>query len=282
MPLIFYAPLSQKREKDPCDALTEGARRHGDIIEARPRSAYRGAVDMQADGAIGFGVKMGRDFLTRHWKRGQTTLLLDKGYLRRMTHWRAIVDGMNETWHGLDDVPPDRWDALGIELQPPQPHGTERPVIIATSSVKYHAWAKIKHPTAWAKKLIKDIHLVEPRRTVIYRPKPAWLDAEDIKGAHFSRPPQKLDDILPGAEYLITHGSTAAADAIIAGVPAICLGGSIARPLAYHQVRRGRRVKFPSESRRRAWAVRLAYCQWTLDEFESGLAWKHIRRRMMA
>ena len=282
MHLIFYGSLHKRREKAICIALSEGAARHGDKIEGRPRSTYKGPVDMKADGAIAFGVKTGREFFDRHLKRGQSTLLIDKGYVARASHYRIVADGTAETWFGLDNMPDDRWKALGIELRQRKRHGADRPIIIAGSSAKYHRFAGIKEPNAWAKKIVKDIHKSEPERKIIYRPKPSWHEAQDIKGAHFSRAPQKLEEILPGAEYLITHGSAAAADAIIEGVRAICLGDSIARPVSCHEIVRSKAVKFPAEKDRRAWAARLAYCQWTLEEMRSGEAWDHIRGRLLA
>lgn len=70
---------------------------------------------------------------------------------------------------------------------------------------------------------------------------------------------------LAGAHVAITWNSNSGVDAVLAGVPTIAMDcGSMAWPVAGHQL--GRLVK-PD---RTAWANRLAWCQFTKEEMETG------------
>jgi hypothetical protein len=118
---------------------------------------------------------------------------------------------------------------------------------------------------------------------VHYRPKPSWAaghpeDVKQVPGTVFSGPDVKFRDLLQNCHAVVTHGSNAAVEAIVAGVPAIVVsrGACAAEPVAELDDQRAGRPFFPSEERRRQWAANLAYCQFTLEEIASGAAWRTL------
>lgn len=81
-----------------------------------------------------------------------------------------------------------------------------------------------------------------------------------------------LDEALSGAAFVVTFNSNAGVDAALAGVPVVALDrGSMAWDVASPQ------VAPPWRPDRAAWATALAWKQWTLAEFKSGMAWEYLR-----
>lgn len=98
--------------------------------------------------------------------------------------------------------------------------------------------------------------------------------------AHTSRPiiikPKgegDLDEALRDAWCIVTYSSNAAVDAILAGVPAVVLGQSAVRPVAWSLDN----IENPAWPERELWLRALAHHQFTLDEMRSGYAWEQVR-----
>lgn len=74
-----------------------------------------------------------------------------------------------------------------------------------------------------------------------------------------------LDAALAGAAIVVTYNSNAAVDAVLYGRPTIAMDeGSMAWDMAGHQIDD---IRTPN---RAAWCSRLAWCQYSIDEFRSG------------
>jgi len=114
-------------------------------------------------------------------------------------------------------------------------------------------------------------------RPVVYRPKSADTHATPIPGALFSHDECKIQEELENAYAVVTFSSNAAADAVIAGVPAFTLGPSIARPVSNTDLSKINDPWFPSEKERLQWACDLAYCQWRVEEMENGSLWQSLK-----
>lgn len=81
----------------------------------------------------------------------------------------------------------------------------------------------------------------------------------------------ELDEALSGAAVVVTFNSNSGVDSVLAGVPTVAVDqGSMAWDVAGHKI--GDCVT-PC---RDAWASRLAWCQWRLDEISSGAALKGL------
>jgi hypothetical protein len=86
-----------------------------------------------------------------------------------------------------------------------------------------------------------------------------------------------LTDALDKAAVAITFNSNSAVDAVLAGVPAITLDpGAMAWPVTTHD--------FSTDlirPDRLAWASRIAWSQWSLEEIAAGAAWDRLRAGMV-
>lgn len=267
MKAVFFA-ADKDRERRLAEALADGLRVHGDRLKVRGAGP---PWTLDADVVCAFGVKS-QDLLHRCWRHGVHSVLFDKGYTRGTRHLRAAVDSI----HPLDAFqvgrPPNRWESLGIDLRP---RSQGQRIIFAGSSAKFHRAVKLPEPTDYAEQVVRKLRH-RTTREIVYRPKPSWRDAEPVDGATFQQG-GTLAALLSDAHLLATWGSSAAVDAIIAGVPVLALGETIARPVAETSIKRVEAPFFPNDEQRHQWACDLAYCQWSLDELRSGEAWQHIR-----
>lgn len=147
----------------------------------------------------------------------------------------------------------DRWEALGIPVLPWRRGGGSRALVL-----EQHPGDMATEPTDYA----GVSRVLESRGFVVHR-RPHPLVEPSIPLEH---------DLL-WADVAVTVCSTAAVEAVIAGVPTITLSRrSVAWPVTSHAVReplyRGDRSR---------WLHELAYRQWTLAELASGEAWSHLR-----
>jgi len=279
MRAAFYAS-EKPREQFLARAFADGCAAHGDscdILPASPKSVRSGY-----DAAAMVGVKS-REIWRASMAAGAVPIMLDKGYTRHKVempircweYWRVAIGAHHPSAYLMGmDCPPDRFRALGIDVRRWTRKG--RHIVIAGSSAKYHAFYGLDGPTEYAARIIARLHKLTDR-LIIYRPKPSWRDARPLSGARFSHGThESIDQVLDGAHCLITHGSNACFEAAILGVPSIVLGDGVGSPISSRDMRDIENPLRCAEKTRLQWLANLAYCQWTLAEFSSGAAWRHI------
>lgn len=281
MKLIAY--FSDKEiDKAVAGAFVAGARVHGVDAVAM---AGKAADDYAIDAVVLFGVKARARF-DAFRAAGVNTIVLDKGYVRWRAEgpnkwcefWRVAVNAHHPTRYlATMRSPSDRFDRLGLEMLPWRPSG--KAVIYAGSSAKYHSFNGLAPATRYARKIVSRLRELT-ERPIIYRPKPSWHEAEPVRGAAYSRPPEHLSDLLPNAHALVTNGSNASFEAILAGVPTIVLGEAVSAPLSSDALEDIETPRLADMEARLQWAADLAYCQWTLAELRSGEAWPHIDKQL--
>lgn len=289
--IFYYADKSSRtrasgHERKIAKAFGQGVRNVGDEFYAIPTHQYAEPA-LDGDVAVMFGVKSVRMYRD-HKAYGYRVVMLDKGYVGvptkgsfvggRRDYYRVAANGLQPKLpHGLPD---DRWRRLGVDMLPMREPSNDGNVILALSSQKYCDWYGHGDANHYAARWVKRLRKVTKRR-IIYRPKPSFKDAHEIRGAAFSRPPETLREILTGAHVLCTHGSGAAVDAVIAGVPVLAWGDSITKRIATFSHEAIERLYIPSDQDRYQFLSDLAYCQWSIDEMVSGEAWAHIRPELL-
>lgn len=209
---------------------------------------------------------------------GETFYYIDNGYMRatyqgggyfRITKnamqyrfpERAYGRGHVGDFAGMSDGA--RFRELGVEIQPIKRTGWK--VVVAQQS----AWWYQRHGTTieeWTDQVVAELRRVTSREI--------WIRGKPIKG--HKEPP--LQEALKSIWMVVVHSSNVAVEAILAGVPAICLQECAASPLAWDsledvEVHPERRI---STEIRRQWAEVLADNQWTVPEMKSGLAWEML------
>jgi hypothetical protein len=211
-------------------------------------------------------------------------MLVDKSYFGRGEYYRLAVDGFQPAYLHATPRPDDRWrklrDEFRIEVRPKRARGKH--LIYAGSSQKYCNWHELGDASEYAKSachaINKQTHSTLP---LYYRPKPSWAanhpeEVRPIPDTRFSGPQERLAALLPECQALVTHGSNAAVEAVIAGVPAVLIsheGCSAAYRVAGHGVERVYDAPFPGDDERLRWLSDLAYCQFNLEEMQDGTAW---------
>jgi len=280
MKIIFWAS-DKPHERLLADAFATGARALGDEVVIRPLQPE--VVVEDCDLACMVGVKSNETFWA-HWNQKIHTLYFDKGYTRHSApgpvkvweYWRAHVDGHQPTRRLMEIArPQDRWDRLGLSFKPWRSKGSH--IVIAGSSAKYHNFYGLRDPTRYTKKMVAALQDLGNNREIVYRPKPSWKEAVPIVGTRFSRKPRDIEDELVGAHCLITHGSNACFEAVLAGVPCIILGDGAAKPISSIRLEDLEHPVMVDDECRQQWFNNLAYCQWKATEFASGEAWATLR-----
>jgi hypothetical protein len=82
---------------------------------------------------------------------------------------------------------------------------------------------------------------------------------------------QALDD---DVHCLVTYNSVAAVEAIMRGVPAICLGPNAAATVSSTELSEIENPRFPDADLCEAWMRHLSYSQFSFIEMSDGTAWR--------
>lgn len=291
MKITLY--LSDKeRERNIGGALADGFRKHGDEVAIVGTHEFI-RPDWETQLAVVIGVKGHSKRIMTAYRRGERhCMLVDKSYFGRSEYMRLSVDGFQPAYLHSQPRPDDRWrairDRFRVEVKPKRQRGKH--LIYAGSSQKYCDWHELGNVTEYAIGVCHAINkTTHSTLKLYYRPKPSWVaghpeEVKPILDTEFSGPDVKLDRLLPGCHALITHGSNAAVESIIAGVPAILVsheGVCAAYRVAEKGVENLYDPSFPTDEERLQWLCDLSYCQFDLDEMRNGTAWEITKPHTM-
>jgi len=176
----------------------------------------------------------------------------DHAYFGRHHFYRISKNQYQHNGRGHSDCRRFKWH--GIEIKSRQ-HGKN--VLICPQSEVFFALRGMNRDF-WFAETLAEIQKHTDRPIVVRTkkdPKP------------FSRQLEK-------AHCVVTYSSNAAVEAILAGVPAICLHNCAASVMAESKIENIENPYF--ENDRLEWAGVLADNQWTLDEIKSGMAWRAL------
>jgi hypothetical protein len=294
MNVHFFVVGEKQREHDVADAVGAGVLACGDEFTKSDAGDFV-EPDPKVDVACVFALKgNAKPILDAYHVMGARTLLFDKGLIRASTglgapngYYRVSIDefmplGRIERMM-REGVSPNRWVATGLRPRDRVRTTATGPVIYAGSSQKYCDFHGLGDEHDYAVELVRRIRKkVGKDRPIVYRPKPSYTGSRPVEGAYFSRPPEMLGRLLPKAHALVTHGSHASIDAILAGVAAIVLGDGAARPVAGTSLDDllGESLVFPDREKRFAWLSAISYWQWLIGEMTSGIMWRFLREEM--
>lgn len=277
MKITFYKNETE-REDVLAKAFTAGAKIFAHRACVEPVADFS---EPDADVAVVVGVKSFATGIPQTYLEAKKRVVwLDKGHFGRGAYYRVSIDSFMPTryLHNFN-YPSDRFKMLGLYVK--EMRGLSAgPIVFAGSSDKYARLRGLGGATEYARYVIDEIRDVTSR-AIVYRPKPSWADALPIEGTTYSRPPRTFQEELFDAHCVIVHGSNAAIEALVEGVPAVVLGDGAALPLSAKSVRdiEGG-LLWPSVYERLRWFNKLAYCQWTVQEFRSGKAWEVISEQL--
>lgn len=244
----FYAGLME----DGVDAFREPVDRYkvcdvavvfGIGKKAVPASRHRGSI------------------IELHHKLQKPVIVIDSGYMKRDQYFMVGLNGLNGRADFKNTAcPSDRWDSLGIALQPWRGDGGH---VLVCGQIPWDASVQNSNHQLWVMETLDRLKAVTTKE-IRYRPHP--------KFTQMPLPP--LADELAGAHAVVTYSSNSAVDAALAGVPVFAADhGSMAWPIANKSFAW---IDAPIKPDRNQWANNLAYTQWTREEMQEGKPWRHL------
>lgn len=255
-----------------CQAITAGAAKLGDEV-----IAIEGFHEVEdVDGLILFGIGGESKQIWNAYKdAGKALVFLDKGY-SRSPYMRVSVGGFQplpyiERSRNCDN----RLMELGVNPKKCKPRGDA--ILFDGASNKYCLWEGLGDWIEWGRSIVAKIR-ENTDRPIIYRPRPSHNEPSKIKGAELSIGP--LADDMNQAAVVVSYGGNIGWDAVIGGIPHFAIGNSCARPLSETDWSQIGTPRIYSREEQRQWASNVAYCQWTLAEWESGVAWAMVKQEI--
>lgn len=215
--------------------------------------------------SIGYGILRGNSNIYRicdtnnidYWN-------IDRGYMKPhhfSGYYRIAKNGLQPSYMSLD-LPSDRFNDLKIEIEDWQMN--DDGFILVCPPSRYMEIYYDMEPGSWETRAIESIDDLGLERVVKVR--------------------RKGDDLTPLTEDInrsycvVTFNSNVAIDALLAGVPAITSDVSPVygwNGLDISHIEYG--LKLLTHTDRRRLFNFLSYCQYTLEEFESGSPWKIMK-----
>ena len=144
---------------------------------------------------------------------------------------------------------------------------------------------------AWADKTVRQLRKHSDRKIII-RPHPLyrksalhnelkenllrisnvhWNEADVTKNSF-----QPIDKVLKNTWCTVTYTSGTGIDAVLHGVPNIaCNSGSMVFDVSSKNLED---VENPYRGDKEIWTNKIAHCQWSIEEFESGECWDHVSK----
>lgn len=189
-------------------------------------------------------------------RAGGTVIVAENGYVRDQIDgkWFALSIGHHAGAGKWNVGGPERWDRLGVELQPWRADGGED-VILGQRGIGEHG---IASPPGWAESLL--------RNKVGHR-------IRQHPGNEPARIP--LEEDLRNARCVITWHSAAALSALIMGIPVFTAFDKWVGAQACARISSYPKVKRSDEDRLQTFR-RLIWAQWELREIENGEAFRFL------
>jgi len=259
------------------------------VMEALMESIIEDGNDItskyeKADIVITFGLSIFSDIHERARKENKPNILIDLGYwernyemLSKKNHYRLSVQHpqpSNYIMHMGED--PERFLSYKKTIQPWKMSGDY--ILLADIGQKSYDFFDMEYQS-WAKKAIIEIQK-HTDRPIIYRAKPSSFTAKGgLPGIPFSDPfKEPIEKVLKNAYAAVTYHSNVGCDALLAGVPIFIQAGA-ALHMGLQDLSKIETPFYPTN--RFSFFCNLAYCQWNVNEMRQGLAWKHLKEKLI-
>ena len=144
---------------------------------------------------------------------------------------------------------------------------------------------------SWTEHTVKEIRQHTQRQIIVrphplYRKKTQHANCKEKVCEYFNVQWQEADvtqkGFLPIQKQLqnawctVTYSSGTGIDAVINGIPNIaCDTGSMVYDVSSTDIKQ---VEEPYRGDKKVWTNKIAHCQWSIEEFESGECWEHVSK----
>jgi hypothetical protein len=207
-------------------------------------------------------------FWRGHDVKGQTGLL---GSPRHKQVWyRISLNGHMQTT--LKDVTGERWDKIfkpsfGSKIKNRKPRNGKHVLVCPAGGIICNIYGHDHEK--WLDNTLKILKNNSDREVrVRHKPK--------IVGNRMKEK-VKLEDDLKDCYAVVTHSSTVAIHAQLLGIPTFCDPVCVAAPVSHTDFSKIESPLWDPDMRQK-WLHTLAWSQFTLPEFQNGLAYKHMKR----
>jgi len=215
---------------------------------------------------------MKHKIIKRCWDDNRDFYYMDSGYIGNRISatnphgwkfWHRVVP--NNLQHGsVIARPADRWQRLGIKMQPRR---TGSKILVAAPDAKPCVFYGIDLDS-WIASTVATIKQYTDRPVEIRQRNPNRQ----------TRVNNSLESALEDVHAVITYNSIAATESVIAGVPAFALAPSNAAiPVSNTDLSKIDNPWWPTDDERHAWACHLAYGQFHVNELRNGTAQKILQ-----
>jgi hypothetical protein len=213
--------------------------------------------DVLCEIPVVWGVLRGSDrILARATEQGLYFFYIDHAYFDR-GHGKSYRIARNRYEAGpIRRCPSDRFDALGIRMEPWRKSGRE---ILVCPPTDY--FMRAHGCEDWLESTLSALHELTDR-PIIVRKKP-----------HPGGEAVPLQKALERAHALVTHSSNVAIEAACLGTPVFVAPSSAAAPIGRTDLSK---VEDPAYPDRGPWLAHLAYNQFTFEEIGDGRAWRML------
>ena len=199
-------------------------------------------------------------------QNGRTFYFVDTGYYGNGKMKTVHRVTKNDVQHlgPIIDRPMDRAKQFGYKFKKFKP-GSK--ILIVPPSLKVMELYNMPAPEDWVKTIKRELVKITDRPIEV-RLKPNRTDRVTT---------MKIQDALADDVHcLITYNSIAAVEALMEGKPAIVLGPNAAGVIAETDLQNVNDPRIPDRDEMDAFMAHLAYCQFTIPEMRSGLAWRIV------
>lgn len=229
-------------------------------------------------------------------------LVIETGFLRNAkairrdrqlldcTYWAAGWGGIKRNADYCLPAQSDatRWDVLGLACIPAgckRPDGT---VLVFGQAENGYAEIGLDLGAEY-RRVIGECARHLPGIPVVFKPHPTLFTPElprdyerKLASLGFRVDPYThIEVLLDRSRVAITWASNASVDAVLQGVPVVCLSEmNPAWEVSEHSLSRIASPQVPPVEQRQAFVHRLAWCQWNLEEFRDGTAWRRLRSKI--
>lgn len=186
---------------------------------------------------------------------------IDHAYFGRGDYYRVTKNAVQHS--GTGDSTGERWQRLGIEIQPWRTGGTH--ILVCPQSKWWHEWFMGDTPEAWADRIVAELRQYTDRPIVV-RHKP--VIATGVIGGAVAEAKRQLDEALTDCWAVVVHQSGVGIQAALAGVPVFATGAGAVSPMALSDLSQ---IESPIRPEgRHEWASVLADNQWSQAEIRGG------------
>lgn len=207
--------------------------------------------------------------MKRCWQAQRDFYYVDTGYFdhflsqqqgrsKKLYH-RVVRNNLQHTQ--IELCPRDRWQRLGISMQPRR-HG--RTIVVAVPDDKPCEFYQINR-VSWTNEICAEIKKYTDRPIVV-RDRAASRNQRTVQDP-------LIQVLTADVHALVTFNSVAAIESILMGVPAFVLcPAHAAGPVANTDLAKIENPSWPDQDLRDRWAAWLAYKQWHVRELADGTA----------